>query len=111
MQYLKSSIFRGATKPVMFLGVPLSAMVYVFIPFALLFLTALNFGGFLYAFISLLPLCAIIPVMREMTKRDDQYLRMFGIEIRDKLKCSKNRLDDLIILPAKELRDKRFMRY
>ena len=108
---LNSSIFRGATKPVMFFGVPLSAIVYVFIPFALLFLTALNFGGFLYAFISLLPLAAIIPIMREMTKRDDQYLKMFGIELRDKFKCSKNRLDNLIVLPAKTLRDKRFMRY
>lgn len=87
------------------------ALGYLLIPMSMVVLTALHVAGFKGAFLSLLPLCAIIPIMRELTKRDDQYLKIMFLDWREKLKLRKNKISQLVILPPRPLRDEKFMKW
>ena len=44
--------------------------------------------------------------MRELTKRDDQYLRMAGLQRREQLWLLPNKVDNTYFLPPKPIRHK-----
>lgn len=96
---------RGATRPPMLLGVPLMAFVVATVPIvsASMFLS-LFFGRLAYVLL-LFPIPALI-VMRELTKRDDQYLRMAGLQRREQLWLLPNKVDNTYFLPPKPIRHK-----
>ena len=100
-----ATIFRGATRPPMFLGVPLTAFIMAVLPAAVgaMFLS-LFIGDWAYL-LFLIPVIAYFP-MREMTKRDDQYLRAFGLNLREKVWLSQNRVGNVFFVPPKPLRFK-----
>jgi type IV secretion system protein VirB3 len=75
MDSFRDPIFRGCTRPAMFLGVPLVPFLIATAAFALPMLWTFYL---LSAYVSLFLVMAYIPVlltMREVTKRDDQRLR------------------------------------
>jgi hypothetical protein len=98
-------LFRGATRPTLLLGVPLVAFVVVTVPVvsASMFLS-LFFDRLAYILL-LIPIPALI-VMRELTKRDDQYLRMAGFQRREQLWLLPNKVRDVYYLPPKPIRHK-----
>ncbi len=75
----KNVVFRGCTRPPMFLGVP-------YIPFFIgaggTFLIAIYFHIFLLALIPV-----VIYIMRMMTKRDEMIFRLLGLSIRFRLRA------------------------
>ena len=77
----KNTVFRGCTRPAMFLGVP-------YIPF---FIGA--GGGLLLAMYFNLFFLIVIPfvifIMRQMAKRDDMIFRLLGLRWYFKLKSRK----------------------
>lgn len=107
---LEAPLFRGATKPVMFIGVPLNALVVAVLPSILAMMLTWDFFGFLAA-LFLCPAALAIIVMRQKTKQDDQYLNMWLLDLQEKGWLQANRLDDVFVVPAKALRHKRFMEH
>ena len=95
-------LFRGATRPNLLLGVPLMAFVVVTIPVASASMFLSLFFDRLAYILLLFPIPALI-VMRELTKRDDQYLRMAGFQRREQLWLLPNKV---YYLPHKPLRHK-----
>lgn len=103
---LKVNLFRGATKPVMFIGVPLNALVAVVLPCILIMVLSWNFLG-LYAIACLVPSVFGIFVMRQVSKIDDQYLLVLLLDLKEKLTWfANNRQDGVICVPPRSLRMK-----
>ena len=79
----KNVLFRGCTRPAMFMGVP-------FLPFVIgagsVFLLAIYFDFF---FLLLLP--PVIFVMRQMARRDEMIFRLLGLRWTFKLKVRNRR--------------------
>lgn len=75
---LKNAMFRGCTRPPMFLGVP-------YIPFFLgaggCFLLTIYFNFF---FLLLIPV--VIFVMRQMARRDEMIFRLLGLRMQFRLR-------------------------
>lgn len=100
----EAPLFRGATKPVMFFGIPVNALLLVSAPSFLAFFMLYDVLGYFSALL-LVPIIAGVPVMRQITKRDDQHLNMLMLEFKERfgwLRC--NRLHDLTIVPPHNLR-------
>ncbi len=107
---LVAPLFRGATKPVMFIGIPINALVLTVLPCLLLMIIAWEKFG-LYAIACLTPAIFAIPVMRQMTKQDDQYLTMWLLELKERGSwTSKNLLGDVAVIPPKPLRHRRHIK-
>lgn len=112
-------IFRGATKPTMLFGVPMLALGVAFFPFALIGMWVLMIFGFGAFFIALSPFIVVYIVMRDETKKDDQQLKMYGMNIKEMLLTRKNRLmamhyktpQKIVIVPPKPMRSDKFMEY
>ena len=112
-------VFRGATKPTMLFGVPMIALVMAAFPFAIVAMWVLMIWGFMAFFISLSPFILVYLMMLDQTKQDDQQLKMFGMNIKEKLLIRQNRLPALhyknaqtiFIVPPKPMRSTKFMEY
>lgn len=102
---LQAPLFRGATKPPMLFGAPMMAVISVFIPSTILSIVLSSALGLLAYTIILIPLITV-PIMRDMTQKDDQYLRMFGLNIREKLWSAQNKDYNLniTVIPPNKLR-------
>jgi type IV secretion system protein VirB3 len=74
----KNAMFRGCTRPPMFLGVP-------YVPFFLgaggCFLLAIYFNFF---FLLLIPV--VVFVMRQMARRDEMIFRLLGLRVQFRLR-------------------------
>ncbi len=82
----KNVLFRGCTRPAMFLGVP---YVPFFIGAGGCLLLAMYFNLFL-----LLLLPVVIFAMRQMARRDEMIFRLIGLRWRFKLKTRNRKLHD-----------------
>lgn len=105
----QAPLFRGATKSAMIFGVPLIPLVAFATP-------VIGLTGFFWRLIgypSLLGIPLLLLgffIMREMSKRDDQYLSMWLIELQERGMLSQNRSKNRIVLiPPTPLRGKRFI--
>nr|AAW31824.1 VirB3 [Dichelobacter nodosus] len=78
---LTAPLFRGATRPPMMFGVPTEVLVKVIAPFLLLAFMIYPFCK-LWTLLLAIPVVFITMIMRDLTKRDDQYLSMLFIELR-----------------------------
>ena len=82
----KNAVFRGCTRPPMFLGVP-------YIPFFVgaggVFLLAIYFHIFL-----LLLEPVVIYIMRMMAKRDEMIFRLLGLNLQFRLRARNRKLHD-----------------
>lgn len=74
----KNVLFRGCTRPPMFLGVP-------YIPFFVGAGTCL-LGAFYWKWYVVLALPVVIFVMRQMARRDEMIFRMLGLRWQTKLR-------------------------
>lgn len=99
-------LFRGATKPAMIMGVPLTAFGYLFLPFFLGVGASIVVGRIGYL-LFLIPIIGI-PILREITKQDDQYLRLLTLTLNDKMSLFNNKAnkDGYYVIPAKSIRNK-----
>lgn len=70
----KNALFRGCTRPAMFLGVP-------YMPFAIAAGACLLLTFYIDMFFLLL-LPAVVMVMRQMAKRDEMVFRLIGLRLR-----------------------------
>lgn len=101
---LRSSLFRGATKPTLILGVPLTAVVAVTMPIFLLGMVISWIIGLAGYLTWLIPV-VFLPIFRELTKRDDQYLRMLGLELQEKIQLYKNKKsENIYVVPPRKIR-------
>lgn len=106
---LEGALFRGATKPVMFVGVPINALVAVVLPCIIGMTVSWSFLG-LWAIVCLLPAVLGVLIMRQVTKIDDQYLLMLLLDKKEQITwCMRNRHDGVVVVPPRALRDVRFM--
>lgn len=94
-------IFRGATKPAMFMGAPLVPLCAVIIPmFSVIF-----FVNTLTVVIAVVGVCVFAwAIMRDITKRDDQYLNMLLLELKERGMFRKNRHKTVFYIPPRKLR-------
>ena len=99
----QAPLFRGATKPTLFMGIPLTAFLMVSLPVFIGGMFLSFFIGYYGYLLWLFPIIAL-PIMRELTKRDDQYLRMLGLNYREKILMTNNRFQDLFFIPPKKSR-------
>lgn len=104
-------IFRGATKPTMFFGIPMMALGAVAFPLCLIGLWGTMIFGFVGMLAAILPLAVAVPIMRDMTKRDDQYLKMYGLNAKEFMATRQNKIDTVRIVPPKAVRSTKFMEY
>lgn len=84
-------LFRGATKSAMLFGVPLVPLVAFAVPIIACAMVTWQIFG-LPAGLLLIVLLVGVIAMREMSKRDDQYLNMFLLDLREKGVMRLNRL-------------------
>lgn len=70
---MRSTVFKGCTKPPMMMGVPMT-------PFAIVFLSVFLISIYTSIFLMLL-LPILIFIMRLITKHDDQQFRLLGLKI------------------------------
>ena len=96
-------IFRGATKPTMLFGVPMLALGIAVFPFAIIGFWVLTIFGFGAFFISISPFILVYLVMLDQTKRDDQQLKMLGLNFKETLMLRQNRLPVLDYKEKKSL--------
>lgn len=98
---------RGATKPPMFLGIPYMAFIAAILPPVLLSIS-LSSDMLLgrYAYLLLLIPVITLPIMRELTKRDDQYLRMMWIHLKEKFQIKANKQNSIFVVPPRAIRHK-----
>ena len=107
---LEAPLFRGATKPVMFFGIPINALLLVTAPPLLIFFLFYVVLGYA-SVILLVPVLAGIPIMRQITKKDDQFLNMWTLEIQERLTWKRrNRTGNLTVIPPCALRHQRFIK-
>ena len=82
----KNALFRGCTRPPMFMGVP---YVPFFMGAGACMLLALYFNLF---FLLLLPV--VIFVMRQMAKRDEMIFRLLGLRLQFRMRARNLREND-----------------
>ena len=111
-EYETYPLFRGATKPKMFFGVPLLELGAVATPCILLSLWAKILSGSLLGFgVGVVPLVAAFFIMRQWTKQDDQYVKMFVQNLRDKTNTRQCKIDGITIITPKPVRHRRFVEW
>ncbi len=101
-------LFRGATKPAMFFGVPTEALLKVESPIILgaaALWPILHFYSIFFA----IPVVISVMIMRDLTKRDDQFLGMWFIDVRERAMLARNRLNGIKIIPPRPLPSKEFI--
>ena len=101
-------LFRGATKPAMFFGVPTEALLKVESPIILgaaALWPLLHFYTIFFA----IPVIISVMVMRDLTKRDDQFLGMWFIDVRERALLARNRWHNVKIIPPRPLSSKEFI--
>lgn len=74
----KNVLFRGCTRPAMFLGVP-------YMPFFIVAGTIMLLTFYIDAFILTLMLPAIF-IMRQMARRDEMVFRMLGLRLQTRMR-------------------------
>lgn len=80
----RDPLFRGCTRPPMFMGVP-------YVPFAIGAAACILPAFYVDMFcLALLPV--VIVVMRQMARRDDMVFRLLGLRLRFLLKAANRRL-------------------
>lgn len=82
----KNALFRGCTRPPMFMGVP---YVPFFIGAGACMLLALYFNLF---FLLLLPV--VVFIMRQMAKRDEMIFRLLGLRLQFRTRARNMREND-----------------
>lgn len=82
----KNALFRGCTRPPMFMGVP---YVPFFIGAGACMLLALYFNLF---FLLLLPV--VVFIMRQMAKRDEMIFRLLGLRLQFRTRARNTREND-----------------
>ncbi|GGA22119.1 type IV secretion system protein VirB3 [Dyella nitratireducens] len=89
----KNALFRGCTRPPMFMGVP-------YIPFILGVGTCLLLSMY-FNLLFLLLLPPVIFVMRQMAKRDEMIFRLFGLRLqfRTRVRNLKQHGDEWVFTP------------
>lgn len=100
----EAPLFRGATKSAMVLGVPLIALGYMIFPVFIGIGLSIFVGqwGYLLFFVPVV----LFPIAREMTKKDDQYLHMFSLELSEKMTLGNNKVNDVYVIPPNTIREK-----
>lgn len=101
-------LFRGATRPVMFFGVPTEILLKVEAPIILLAAALwplLHFYSLLFA----IPVIVSGWMMRDYTKRDDQYMVIWFMEVIERFRFAQNKLRNLTVLPPYPLPHRGFM--
>jgi type IV secretion system protein VirB3 len=82
----KNTVFRGCTRPPMFLGVP-------YVPFIIgtggCFLMAVYFNMYFLLFIPV-----VILIMRQMARRDEMIFRLLGLRLQIFMRTRNRRLHD-----------------
>lgn len=110
MEQYQAPLFRGATKPVMSFGVPQVPLVLLGLPCLIgMIITTFLVGplGLLWV----IPLIIGHQFMKEITKRDDQYLNMWVLELRENLRMMRNRRKDKIaLIPPTPMRSAKFLK-
>ncbi|WP_298642398.1 VirB3 family type IV secretion system protein [uncultured Cardiobacterium sp.] len=101
-------LFRGATRPVMFFGLPTEILLKVEAPLILLAAALwplLHFYSLLFA----IPVIVSGWMMRDYTKRDDQYMVIWFMEVIERFRFAQNKLRNLTVLPPYPLPHRGFM--
>lgn len=98
---ISAPLFKGATRPAMVLGVPTEAFVKVLSPFFLLFIILYPFG--MRVFLLFIPLVVLHLIMRDLTKRDNQYMQMFFLQVNEIGMLGNNRVRGVKILPPQPI--------
>lgn len=104
MEKLSAPLFKGATRPAMLFGVPMEVMIKVLSPFFLL--AIFTFPLFeLASFLFLIPFIFCYAIMRDLTKRDNQYMQMWFMELAEKTALKFNRAENGVrVLPPLPIR-------
>ncbi|MBS9783431.1 MAG: VirB3 family type IV secretion system protein [Pasteurella sp.] len=104
VQKTEAPLFRGATKPPMIAGVPLLALGYMMLPVFIGVGLSIFIGqwGYLLFFVPVI----LFPIAREMTKKDDQYLKLMSLELSEKIEISSNKVNSNYVIPPKTIRRK-----
>ncbi len=98
-------LFRGATKPAMIMGVPFKAFGILILPIFVGIGLSLFIGqwGYLLFFVPVIS----IPLVREITKQDDQYLSLIILDLLEKVQVLfNNKTGDTYVLPPRTIRKK-----
>lgn len=109
---LTAPLFRAATKPAMMFGVPTKALIAFEAPLALPIPVIAAFSSVWWAALLLFPALLILLMLRDMSKRDEQYLLMWLLEVKEKwhwLFMRRNRIRQNSVIPPRPLRGRRFM--
>lgn len=112
---LEAPLFRGATKPAMLFGVPTRALIAFEAPLILLIPVIAANSSIWWAVLLLIPALLILLVLRDMSKRDEQYLLIWLLEVKEKrqwlnwLFFRRNRLRSSYVIPPRPFRAVRFM--
>ena len=108
MSKLVAPLFRGTTKPPMIWGVPQMAFgIAVMIPLTAAVSLSMFFGIYSMVLLIITPIALL--VMRDLTKQDDQLLRMVGFDIKEHQWLSRNRKKTLVYIPPRAFRDSKFI--
>lgn len=100
---LTAPLFRGATRPPMLFGVPTEALLKVISPVILLAIVLWPLFKF---WVTLLAIPVIVGtiVMRDLTKRDDQYLSMLFIQLQQSVLLARNSIAGVKVIPPRPIK-------
>ena len=98
---LSMPLFKGATRPAMVFGVPTEVFIKVLSPFFLLFIIFYPLG--MQVFLLFIPLIALHLMMRDLTKRDNQYMQMYFLHLQELYTLHNNRTRGVRILPPRPI--------
>ncbi|MBQ9258433.1 MAG: VirB3 family type IV secretion system protein [Neisseriaceae bacterium] len=112
-EYETHPLFRGATKPRMFFGVPLMEFGGVATVCILAGMWSKILSGSLTvgAGIAIVPMAIVFFIMRDWTKRDDQYVKMFVQKTRESVATRQCKIDGITIITPKPVRHRRFVEW
>lgn len=100
---LTAPLFRGATRPPMMFGVPTEVLLKVMSPVILLAIVLWPLIKF-WALLLAVPVVVGTIIMRDLTKRDDQYLAMQFIQLRQAVQLIPNTVDNVKVLPPRPIK-------
>lgn len=100
---LTAPLFRGATRPPMMFGVPTEVLLKVMSPVILLAIVLWPLIKF-WALLLAVPVVVGTIIMRDLTKRDDQYLAMQFIQLKQSSQLINNRIQDIRVLPPRSIK-------
>lgn len=100
---MTAPLFRGATRPPMLFGVPTEVLLKVMSPIVLMAVAIWPLAHF-WTLLLAIPVIVGTLVMRDLTKRDDQYLMMQFMQLQQMSLLIRNTVSGIKVIPPRPIK-------